>query len=199
MMSDLADVRLSMLRDNDLTATVTIPKDNTLPPTRLPHDPMHDKIPIGWREWIALPELAIPAIKVKIDTGARTSALHVFGLETYSWSGRTWVRFGLHPLQKRIDIALSCTAEMIDERAVSDSGGHREHRPIIATRLRLGDREWPIEISLTNREDMLFRMLLGRTALRGRVIIDPQMSYLCGRKLKRAYRSWPTNPIRHES
>lgn len=159
---------------------------------------MHDKIQIGWREWIALPELGIPAIKVKIDTGARTSALHVFDLEVNDRCGRTWVRFGLHPVQKRIDIALFCTAEMIDERVVSDSGGHRERRPIIATLLRLGDREWPIEISLTNREDMLFRMLLGRTALRGRVIIDPQLSYLCGRTLKRVYRSWPTNPIGHE-
>lgn len=157
---------------------------------------MQHKIQVGWREWLALPELGIPAIKAKLDTGARTSALHVFDLETFVRDGRPQVRFGIHPLQKRTDVSLVCTAEVVDERMVSDSGGHRERRLIIRTAVSLAEREWPIEISLTSREDMLFRMLLGRTAIQGRLVIDPELSYAYGRRRRRAYRSWPAQPQR---
>lgn len=144
---------------------------------------------VGWREWVALPELGIPAIKTKIDTGARTSALHTFDLDTYHERGREYVRFLIHPLQKRTDIEIQCVAPIIDRRIVRDSGGHPEERLVIETPVLLGDRQWTIEITLTSREDMLFRMLLGRRAIvDGNLIIDPCMSYLKGRDLPGVYR-----------
>ncbi len=140
-----------------------------------------NKLRIGWREWVALPEVGIPAIKAKIDTGARTSALHTFDLETFEVAGQRKVRFRVHPLQKRTDIERVCIADVIDERVVSDSGGHREKRLVIRTPVRLGTLEWPIEITLTDRDTMLFRMLLGRTAMHERLVVDPQVSYVTGR------------------
>ena len=142
---------------------------------------------IGWREWLALPQLGIPAIKAKIDTGARTSSLHTFSLEEFSLNGRRMIRFGIHPLQKRKDIDLFCEAPLVDRRRVKDSGGHIEKRYVIRTRVVLGRIRWPIDITLTNRDSMLFRMLLGRTAVEKRFLIDPGRSYAAGRKLARHY------------
>ena len=144
----------------------------------------------GWREWVALPGLGVPAVKAKLDTGARTSALHVAALEPFEQAGQLRVRFVLHPLRRRDDIAIRCEALVVDRRLVSDSGGHLERRYVIRTPLALGGREWPIELSLTNREQMLFRMLLGRTALAG-WLVDPQRSFMHGRRLRRAYRRHP--------
>ncbi|PLX50333.1 MAG: ATP-dependent zinc protease [Desulfobulbaceae bacterium] len=143
---------------------------------------------LGWREWLCLPELDIPAIKAKIDTGARTSALHAFHVEAYKEHGRHLVRFGIHPLQKRKDIELFRIAEVADYRRVSDSGGHREMRYVIKTPVLLAGSTWDIEITLTDRESMQFRMLLGRTAMAGHFTIDPQASYLTGLSLKKAYK-----------
>jgi hypothetical protein len=142
---------------------------------------------LGWREWIALPELGIPAIKAKIDTGARTSALHAFYLETFHVNRRRRVRFGVHPLQRRVDLELFCETAVVEERYVTDSGGHGEQRLVIHTPIVLGDSVWPIEITLTNRDPMMFRMLLGRTALERRFLVDPARSYTLGRDLPRAY------------
>lgn len=141
---------------------------------------------IGWREWLALPELQIPAIKAKVDTGARTSALHAFFVEPLARDGIQMVRFGVHPLQKRLDLEIICEAPVKDYRSVSDSGGHREMRYVIETVICLGDRTLRAELTLTNRDNMKFRMLLGRTAM-DRVAVIPDKSYLTGR-LKHKYK-----------
>lgn len=135
---------------------------------------------IGWREWLSLPALRIPAIKAKIDTGARTSALHAFYVEPFDKNGITMVRFGVHPLQKRLDLEIACEAPVKDHRLVSDSGGHREMRYVIETEMRLGALTRRIEMTLTNRDNMTFRMLLGRTAMAG-LQVCPDRSYLAGR------------------
>jgi hypothetical protein len=153
-----------------------------------------EKQTIGWREWVALPELGIPAIKAKVDTGARTSALHAFSIETYREDGRSKVRFGIHPLSRRSDIELFCSTDLIDFRMVKNSGGHREKRYVIRTPMALGDNIWPIDITLTCRDTMLFRMLLGRTAMRNRLIVDPKESYLTGRSLSRVYQKTRKKP-----
>jgi hypothetical protein len=145
----------------------------------------------GWREWLALPALGIPAIKAKLDTGARTSALHAFFTELYQENHKRLIRFGVRPLQRRQELIVICTAEVLDQRLVSDSGGHKEKRWVIATPARLGAEEWTLELTLTDRDSMLFRMLLGRSAMSGRLLVDPQASYQMGRKpnLKRLYPS----------
>jgi hypothetical protein len=142
---------------------------------------------IGWKEWLSLPDLGIPAIKAKIDTGARTSALHTFSLEPFTRGGRPMVRFGIHPLQKRRDIALFCEAPVVDRRRVKDSGGHSEMRYVIESQVVLADMHWSIQITLTNRDAMMFRMLLGRTALENNIMVDPARAYAAGRKLAKTY------------
>jgi hypothetical protein len=144
-----------------------------------------DTLNIGWREWLALPMLQIPAIKAKVDTGARTSALHAFFVEPFERNGMQMVRFGVHPLQKRLDLEIVCEAPVKDYRSVSDSGGHREMRYVIETEVVLGDLKKRIEMTLTNRDNMRFRMLLGRTAMAGLSVL-PNKSYLTGR-LKHKY------------
>ncbi len=141
---------------------------------------------IGWREWVSLPALGIHAIKAKIDTGARTSALHAFEVEEYEDSGILMVRFGIHPMQKRTDVEVYCSAPVVDRRWVSDSGGHREQRWVIRTPIRLGALEWPIELTLTNRDSMLFRMLLGRTGMERHFLVRPDASYLFGKPPRKA-------------
>ena len=138
---------------------------------------------LGWREWAALPDLGLPAIKVKVDTGARTSALHAFHTEKYEQDSVDMVKFMIHPIQRNYDFHVECHAPLIDFRQVSDSGGHREMRYVIGTSIIIGNNNWPIEITLTNRDNMRFRMLLGRRAMEARAVIEPGASYLNG-KLK---------------
>jgi len=146
------------------------------------------RITFGWREWVKLPELGLPAIKAKVDTGARTSALHAFEVRPFLENGLQQVQFKIHPRQRDQDTVLVCTAEVIDERTVTDSGGHKEQRWVIKTPLALESESWPIEITLTARDDMRFRMLLGRTALHGRAHVDPSRSYLVGKKPRKIVR-----------
>jgi len=151
-------------------------------------DAQENPLLIGWREWVSLPDICLPAIKAKIDTGARTSALHTFFLETVRQDGIDHIRFKMHPLQRKQNPVITCMAPLKDERMVSDSGGHRELRPVIESTLEIAGRRWSIELTLTNRENMLFRMLLGRTSMTGRVQIDPARSYITGKQLARSYR-----------
>lgn len=138
---------------------------------------------LGWREWLALPQLNIRRIKCKVDTGARTSALHAYFIEPDSV--RNIVQFGIHPFQKNTDKKVICEAAIQDYRFVSDSGGHREKRYVIESSIILGDTCWRIEMNLTDRDTMRFRMLLGRTAINKKFIVDPQSSYLMGKPVSK--------------
>jgi len=144
----------------------------------------NEHIVVGWREWLAMPELGVKAIKAKVDTGARTSAIHAFSLEPFDKNDALWVRFGLHPNQDDTQHEVWCEARVLDQRNVTDSGGHTEQRYVIQTDVTLGQKTWPIEVTLTNRDNMLFRMLLGRTAMSaGNIVVNPTLSYLAGQTL----------------
>jgi hypothetical protein len=140
---------------------------------------------IGWREWVGLPDLGVRWIKAKVDTGARTSALHAFDLTSFERDGAAWLRFLVHPRQGDTTRGVWAHARLLDERLVRSSSGHDELRPFIATMVSLGAQTWMTELSLTNRDTMGFRMLLGRHALRGRYVVDPGGSYLEGRRPRR--------------
>ena len=144
---------------------------------------------VGWQEWIALPSLGLPAIKAKIDTGARTSALHAFDIEP---AGQEHIAFKVHPIPRRADIVIDCRARLIDSREITSSNGERERRVVIETEIEIAGRRWPIEVTLTNRALMRTRMLLGRQALLGRVMIDPAAALLQPRLSYKVYR----NPAR---
>lgn len=139
----------------------------------------HKPLPlIGWREYLSLPQLNIDKIKVKIDTGARTSALHAFHVKTYKDEGQTMVNFQVHPLQRETRTTINCIAPLLEYREVTNSGGHTQKRPVILTPVKLGGYQWEIELTLTNRDVMGFRMLLGRQAVKKRFLVDPGHSFV---------------------
>jgi hypothetical protein len=146
---------------------------------------MKNLLVLGWREWVTLPDLGLPPIKAKVDTGARTSALHAFRLRPFLENGVQRIEFYIHPRQRDLETEAICTADVVDKRTVTDSGGHSEERWVIGTSLSIGPHSWPIEVTLTARDDMRFRMLLGRTALRNHAIVDSSASYLVGKKRRR--------------
>jgi ribosomal protein S6--L-glutamate ligase len=146
---------------------------------------------IGWQEWVCLPNLHLPLIKAKIDTGAKTSALHASNISEFWHGSQKWVQFDVHPLQRNNHYTVNCSAKVIDERVVTNSSGSQELRYVIKTPMLLGPNAWEIELTLTQRHDMTFRMLLGREALRHRVIIDLAHVCLQGKftqsKVRKAY------------
>jgi hypothetical protein len=139
---------------------------------------------VGWREWVKLPQLELENIKAKVDTGARTSCLHAFEIRSFVENGQQRVEFQIHPKQRDTNTVQTCIADVIDRRIVTDSGGHKEDRWVIETMLSIGSHQWPIEVTLSPRDNMMFRMLIGRTALKNRAIVDSARSYLVGKKKK---------------
>ena len=141
-------------------------------------DQNSDLTVLGWEEWVALPDLEIPAIVAKIDTGARTSALHAYAIEPFGGDKNPHVRFKIHPIPDRPEIEMLCSAKVADRREVTSSNGESELRYVIETHIRIGDRRWPIEVTLTNRDNMQYRMLLGRRAIGKDMIVNPNKSHL---------------------
>ena len=143
-------------------------------------------VTVGWREWVGLPELGLPAVRCKVDTGASTSALHARRVERYAEGGAPWVRFEARPFFRRgARVEVACAAPVVDEREIRSSNGADSRRVVVGVTLRLGVAadapEWPVELTLADRGRMQFPMLLGREAMRGRVAVDPARSFLLGR------------------
>ena len=148
------------------------------------------KIVIGWCEWCSLDGLNIPAIKAKVDTGAKTSALHAFNIKPYVKNGKDFVKFSVHPLQGNDRLTVDCRAPIVDERYVMSSNGHNERRFVISTLLTLGGDSWEIELTLSNRDPMRFRMLLGREAMGSHTMIVPQKALNQGKMPKSKLREF---------
>ncbi len=143
-----------------------------------------EKPVIGWREWVGLPEMGINTIKVKVDTGARSSSLHVFELKKFQKDGEIWVRFKVHPLQKKTTSTLECEAKLLEYRSIRSSSGKASIRPVILTNLMILGEIYPVELTLASRDEMGFRMLLGREAFRGRFLVDAGNSYYGGKPIR---------------
>lgn len=140
---------------------------------------------IGWREWVALPDLGIRRIKAKVDSGARSSSLHAFDMQTYEKNGEQWVRFKIHPLQRTSKKTVLAEAKILEYRSVKSSTGIAKQRPVIITEVELLGERWPVELTLASRDNMGFRMLLGREAFRGRFLVDGGKSFYGGKPPKK--------------
>ncbi|WOI54982.1 30S ribosomal protein S6--L-glutamate ligase [Palleronia sp. LCG004] len=138
---------------------------------------MSEPLRLGWEEWVGLPDLGLPALKAKVDTGAKTSALHASDIEPFGPSGKPKVRFLMHPIPSRPELAIPCSATIIDRREVTSSNGDTELRYVIETEMSVGDQAWPVELTLTDRGTMQYRMLLGRQAFSDDVVVMPNESF----------------------
>lgn len=132
---------------------------------------------IGWREWVSLPDLGVEEIKVKVDTGAKTSSLHAFDIKKYKRDGKEFIKFSIHPNQDSSKNVKICRARILEYRKVKSSNGQSELRPVILTNLELLGEKWPIEITLTNRDEMGFRMLLGRASIKNKFLVNVGKSF----------------------
>lgn len=133
---------------------------------------------MGWREWVSLPDLGIKNIKAKIDTGAKTSSVHAFDIKEFTFENVKFVSFSIQPIQRNSSTVVACRAVLLEKRKVKDSGGKTTLRPVISTSLQVGEMIWPIELTLINRDNMGFRMLLGRAACRNKFLIHPGKSFM---------------------
>ena len=140
-----------------------------------------DKKTIGNQEWCAFPELGILAIKARVDSGAKTSSIHAFNITTYLREDVQWVKFEVHPVQRNDQISIQCECPIIDQRDVKSSSGTSETRYVISTPISLGEEVWDIQLTLSDRDAMGYRMLLGREAMNGRLVIDPSMKCVLGK------------------
>lgn len=154
----------------------------------IPAMPANRRKTIGWREWVQMPELGVPEIKAKVDTGADNASLHAFNIEVFDNDGLPHVRFEVHPRQRRAKPSILCTAPLVSQRKVKNPGGRREMRPVIRTSLVVGGEEIDALVNLTTRDEMTFRLLLGRQTIRGKFVVDPGRSYLWARPLKEQVR-----------
>tara|TARA_R110000868_G_scaffold160018_2_gene389286 strand:+ start:18 stop:512 length:495 start_codon:yes stop_codon:yes gene_type:complete len=143
-----------------------------------------ERLLVGRFEWCSLINLKIPAIKVKVDSGAKTSSLHAFDIQPYVKEGVAYVKFKVHPLQGNSTLAVKCRAKIIDTRTIMSSNGHAERRFVIMTKLQLGEQIWPIELTLSNRDPLRFRMLLGREAMGNHTVIVPDKMLIQGHRTK---------------
>lgn len=145
---------------------------------------MLDKVIVGSEEWCAFPHLGIPTVKARVDSGAKTSALHAINISPFQKEGENWVKFDINPIQNNTKTVIHCEAPLVDKRVVKSSSGFREQRYVIRAEIQIGETNWNVELTLTNRDSMGFRMLLGREAMSGRLLVDPEQKYLLGQPTK---------------
>lgn len=145
---------------------------------------MLDKVIVGSEEWCAFPHLGIPTVKARVDSGAKTSALHAINISPFIKEGENWVKFDINPIQNNTKTIIHCEAPLVDKRVVKSSSGFREQRYVIRAEIQIGETNWNVELTLTNRDSMGFRMLLGREAMSGRLLVDPEQKYLLGQPTK---------------
>jgi ribosomal protein S6--L-glutamate ligase len=155
-----------------------------------------DRMVVGSQEWCAFPGLAIPAIKARVDSGAKTSSIHAFNIQPFKRKGDPWVSFEVHPLQNNRKTVVRCECPVVDKRQVKSSSGDSQPRFVISAELKLGGEVWEVELTLANRDSMGYRMLLGREAMRGRILVDPSASFEQGEIGKSQLDEWYGRSLR---
>ena len=180
--------------DDDSNQSVSVAHGKVEAASRDVQTDQDNQLTIGWREWVSLPDLGLPAVKAKVDTGARTSALHALDIQRFKKdNGRDWVSFTVQPIQRDTSVERRCEAPLLDIRKVTDSGGHSKERFFVSTKLCIGELSRQVEVTLSERSDMLFRMLLGRTSIVPDIVVNPQLSYTLGRLNSRSLYTDETN------